>query len=57
LYLRPETAGIDVVLGGWLLRDLPDSEREAHGIALFDGLYAALAAGARQVQVVEAAQS
>ncbi|HZG68536.1 MAG TPA: chromate resistance protein ChrB domain-containing protein [Herpetosiphonaceae bacterium] len=57
LYLRPETAGLDVVLGGWLLRDLPDSEREAHGIALFDGLYAALAAGARPAQVVEAAQS
>jgi hypothetical protein len=38
----PETAGIDAVLRGWLLVEMSDTEREAHGITLFDGLYAAL---------------
>jgi hypothetical protein len=41
-YQRPETAGIDATLRGWLLANVPDSELEQHGIALFDGLYAAL---------------
>jgi hypothetical protein len=39
----PEAAGIDAVLRGWLLLDMTDTEREAHGVALFEGLYAALA--------------
>ncbi len=39
-YARPETAGVDAVLRGW--HALSDAERESHGIALFDGLYAAL---------------
>ncbi len=39
-FARPETSGIDAVLKGW--RALSDAEREAHGIALFEGLYAAL---------------
>ena len=39
-YARPEVPGIDAVLRGWLTR--ADAEREAHGIALFDGLHAAL---------------
>jgi hypothetical protein len=38
----PEAAGIDAVLRGWLIVNMTDGEREAHGIALFDGLYAAL---------------
>ena len=54
-YVRPEIAGIDAVLGGWLLRDITDTERELHGTALFDGLYAALAADARQAGMVETA--
>jgi len=41
-YQRPETAGVDATLRGWLLANVPDSELEQHGIALFDGLYAAL---------------
>jgi hypothetical protein len=41
-YQRPETSGIDATLRGWLLAGLPDSELEAHGVALFDGLFAAL---------------
>jgi len=40
-YARPETAGVDAILKGWLLARLSDTEREAHGIALFEGLYAA----------------
>jgi len=40
-YARPEVPGIDAVLRGWMT--VPDAEREAHGIALFDGLHAALA--------------
>jgi hypothetical protein len=43
-YQRPETAGIDAALHGWLLSGVPDSELEQHGAALFDGLYAALVA-------------
>lgn len=43
-YQRPETAGIDATLRGWLLANVPDSELEQRGIALFEGLYAALSA-------------
>jgi len=39
-YVRPETPGIDAVLRGWMSRS--DADREPHGVALFDGLYAAL---------------
>ncbi len=39
-YVRPEVPGVDAVLRGWMSR--PDADREAHGIALFDGLYAGL---------------
>ncbi len=39
-YARSEIAGLDAVLRGW--QALPDAEREAHGIALFEGLYVAL---------------
>jgi hypothetical protein len=42
----PEAAGIDAILRGWLLVDMTDTEREARGIALFDGLYAALTSSA-----------
>lgn len=42
-YLRPEIAGVDTILSGWQFADWSDAEREAHGIALFQGLYAALA--------------
>ncbi len=41
-YVHPETAGIDAVLKGWLLAGLTDAELEAHGVALFEGLYADL---------------
>jgi hypothetical protein len=43
-YVRPEITGIDAILQGWLHADLSDREREAHGIALFEGLYLTLAA-------------
>ncbi len=42
LYARPEAPGVDAILAGWLAADFPDSVLEAHGVALFDGLYAAL---------------
>jgi hypothetical protein len=42
-YMRPETAGIDAVLKGWLLSGFTDAELEAHGVALFEGLYAMFA--------------
>ena len=54
-YMRPEIAGIDAVLGGWLLTDITDTQRELHGTALFDGLYAALAADARQAGMAQTA--
>ena len=40
--LRPETAGVDAILKGWLLARFSDAELEAHGVALFEGLYALL---------------
>ena len=40
-YARPEIGGIDIVLKGWLLAGLSDSELETQGVALFDGLYTA----------------
>ncbi len=42
-FIRPETAGVDAVLGGWWKANLPDSEMEARGLALFDALYGSLA--------------
>jgi hypothetical protein len=36
-YVRPEAAGVEAVLRGWMNR--PDADREIHGVALFDGLY------------------
>ena len=42
-YLRPEIAGIDAILNGWQLTGWSDAEREAHGIAFFEGLYQTLA--------------
>jgi hypothetical protein len=41
--VRPETAGVDAILKGWLLARFEDAVLEAHGTALFEGLYAALA--------------
>jgi hypothetical protein len=41
-YPRPEVAGVDAVLKGWLLEDIADLELESRGLALFDGLFAAL---------------
>ncbi len=40
-YARPEAAGIDAVLEGWRQRGLRDEDLEAHGTALFEGLYSA----------------
>lgn len=45
-YARPEIAGVDAVLTGWLV--LADAEREAHGVALFEALYVALSQATRQ---------
>ena len=36
-YVRPEVTGVEAVLRGWMNRI--DTDREVHGIALFDGLY------------------
>ena len=47
-YGHPEIAGIDAVLKGWLLARLSDLELEAHGVALFEGLYADLSRRNRQ---------
>src|SRR5215475_13078097 len=47
-YMHPEIAGIDAVLRGWLLARLSDLEIEAHGVTLFEGLYADLSRRTRQ---------
>ncbi len=44
LYTRPEIAGVDAILKGWLIVGLSDAELETRGVALFEGLYAALLA-------------
>ena len=36
-YVRPEVPGVEAILRGWVSRS--DADREAHGIALFDGIY------------------
>lgn len=41
-YARPEMAGIDAILKGWLFAGFSDAELESHGVALFEGLYAGL---------------
>jgi len=45
-YARLEVPGIDAVLRGWTSRS--DADRETHGVALFDGLYAALSSTAKR---------
>lgn len=40
-YVRPETGGLEVILKGWLLAGLSDSELESRGIQLFDAVYTA----------------
>ncbi|HLW60930.1 MAG TPA: chromate resistance protein ChrB domain-containing protein [bacterium] len=44
-YVRLEGPGVDAILKGWQV--LPDAEREVHGLALFDGLHAALSQSPR----------
>jgi hypothetical protein len=46
-YAHPETAVIDAVLKGWLLMGFSDQDLEVHGVALFEGLYAAFARAGR----------
>jgi hypothetical protein len=41
-YPRPEVAGVDAILKGWLLTNATDETLEAWGLALFDGLLANL---------------
>ncbi|MBE7552500.1 MAG: chromate resistance protein [Anaerolineales bacterium] len=38
-YTHPELAGVDAILKGWLIAAFSDAELEAHGLALFEGLY------------------
>jgi hypothetical protein len=47
-YAHSETAAIDAVLKGWLLMGFSDQELEVHGVALFEGLYAAFARRGRR---------
>jgi hypothetical protein len=53
-YVHPETAVIDAVLKGWLLMGFSNQELEVHGVALFEGLYAAFARGGRHKPAGEA---
>lgn len=50
-FLHPEGIGIDLVLQGWLLESIRDTEREARGIALFEGIYRGLLARTRTEEV------
>lgn len=42
-YNRPETPGTGALLNGWMLQNLDEEALEQNGMALFSGLYAALA--------------
>jgi hypothetical protein len=39
---RPEAAGVDAILRGWLQAGLADADLEQHGVTLFEGLYLTL---------------
>ena len=41
-YVRSEIAGVEAILDGWQQMNWTDAEREAHGIAFFEGLYQTL---------------
>ncbi|MCD6286849.1 MAG: chromate resistance protein [Anaerolineae bacterium] len=41
-FTRPEVGGIDTLLRGWQLSGIDDADMEARGIALFEGMHAAL---------------
>jgi len=49
-YARSETAGLALILKGWLQAGLPDKEIEQRGIALFEGLFIALSRMSRPAQ-------
>lgn len=57
---RPEGAGVEAILRGWLQLGLNDAELERHGVALFEGLYTSMLAQAerlmRRQAVAEEAQ-
>ncbi len=40
-YFRPEAEGVAAILKGWMLAGFSDAALESHGMALFEGLYAA----------------
>jgi hypothetical protein len=48
---RPEAAGVDAILRGWLQAGLSDAELERHGVALFEGLYLTLRQQATAAEV------
>ena len=43
-YFHPEIPGVDAILQGWLQLDLSDDALEKQGLALFEGLFAIVAA-------------
>jgi hypothetical protein len=45
-YVRSEIAGVEAILNGWQQLNWTDAEREAHGIAFFEGLYQTLTSNA-----------
>lgn len=56
-YAHPETVGINAILKGWLLTRFSDTDLEAHGVALFEGLYSALARGQHRRRSAESAHA
>jgi hypothetical protein len=52
LYVQPQTPGVDALLRGWLLANFTDEALEAHGVALFEGLYADLSQNAIKASAV-----
>jgi hypothetical protein len=54
-YARPEATGLDAVLEGWRQQGLSDEELEAHGTAVFEGLYISLLTATARNQSVDSA--
>jgi hypothetical protein len=50
--VQPQTPGVDALLRGWLLANFTDEALEAHGVALFEGLYADLSQNAIKASAV-----
>lgn len=53
LFARPETAGLDAILSGWLAADFTDDQLAEYGTAVYEGLYRSLSPATSASQTPE----